>query len=261
VPAGFHHEIHGDGPPILLLAGLTQDATQWGALPAALARRFRVILHDPRGAGRTTASFEGLTTGVMARDALNLMDELSIERAHVLGFSLGGMTAQILAASHPDRVKSLVLASTASRIATVPMAAIRAARTLFAASQCAVYANDVLLPWLLGEQALLEGSIGRGFATRAYRPSLEGFTAQCEALAAHDGQALLPRIRVSTLCIGGAEDVLVPPRSVRDMARAVPGALHHELPGSGHMCFLEAPGAFTDAVLAFLNGGNAGPDS
>ncbi|WP_243362813.1 alpha/beta fold hydrolase [Fundidesulfovibrio terrae] len=252
MPAGIHYEVHGSGPALMLLAGLTQDVTQWGGLIAALAERFTVIAHDPRGAGRTTASFDGLTTEVMAQDALALLDELDMARAHVLGFSLGGMTAQVLAATHPERVDRLVLASSGSRIGIPPMAAIRAARTLFAASQCAVYANDALIPWLLGQNALLDGSIGRGFATRAYKPSLEGFTAQCDALAAHDGGPFLPRILAPTLCLAGAQDLLIPPPQGRDMASIIPNASFWELPDSGHMCFLEVPSVFQDALLAFL---------
>jgi pimeloyl-ACP methyl ester carboxylesterase len=238
---------------VLLLAGLTQDVTQWGGLVGALAKRFTVITHDPRGAGRTTAAFDGLTTEVMARDALALMDELGIERAHVLGFSLGGLTAQVLAAAHPGRVDRLILSSTVPRLGVAPMAAVRAARMLFAAVPCAVYANDALVPWLLGEKALLDGSIARGFATRAYKPSLEGFTAQCEALAAHDGSSLLPRISSLTLCLAGAQDLLAPPSRVREMALAIPGASFLELPDTGHMSFLENPAAYERAVLDFLS--------
>jgi len=254
VPAGIHHEVCGDGPPLLLLPGLTEDVTLWGGCIAVLAGHFRVIALDPRGSGRSTAPLEGLDTTVMAGDALALLDELGVTRAHVLGFSLGGMAAQVLAARSPTRVDRLVLASTGLRIGGVGMAAIRATRDLFASRGCQAFAAEAMLPWLLGEKALLDGRIAEDLARRRFLPSLEGFSAQCLALEAHDGRALAPRITAPTLCVAGAEDVLIPPAQARDIVRSIPQAQAVEVAGCGHMCSLEAPEAFQRAVLDFLAG-------
>jgi pimeloyl-ACP methyl ester carboxylesterase len=249
----IHTEVHGAGQPLLLLAGLAMDVTLWYGLVPDLASRFQVILHDPRGSGRTTASVEGLTTDVMAGDALAVLDSLGVERAHVLGFSLGGMTAQVLAAKHPDRVDRLVLASSAAAMGAAGMKAIRIVLTLFASRHCMAHAGAAMLPWLLGERGLAMDNVIESLSRRKYMPTLEGFSAQADALAAHDGQGLLGRITAPTLCLCGEQDVLIPPVLAMAMAKRLPKAHFETIPDCGHMCYLEEPGAFLRRVADFLD--------
>jgi len=249
----LHIEVHGTGRPLLLLAGLAMDVTLWYDLVPGLARNFQVIIHDPRGSGRTKADFENLSTSVMADDALAVMDRLGIERAHVLGFSLGGMTAQVLAAKHPERIDRLVLASSAASMGTAGMLAMRLVVKLFASRHCMAHSGAAMLPWLLGERGLKQERVVDSLSRRKYVPSLAGFSAQCEALGAHDGQHLLSHITAPTLCISGDQDVLIPPVRTRAMAKSLPDARFDDLPDCGHMCYLEAPDLFLRRVVNFLD--------
>jgi 3-oxoadipate enol-lactonase len=248
----IYFEVRGSGPPLVLLVGLTQDVTLWDGFVDELARRHLVVTLDPRGAGRSTASVDGLSTDVMAVDALAIMDKLEIGRADVLGFSMGGMVAQVLAARHPERVRKLALVSSAARLGGVAKAAIRGVIQLFASGDCIIFANDVMAPWLLGEKALEEGTLVRAMAERRFIPSLEGFFAQVKALETHDGSELLPHIETPTLCICGEEDALITPREAKAMVKAMPAALYVELPGVGHMCPMEAPQSLLQIVLEFF---------
>ena len=105
-------ESEGDGPPLLLIHGLGYTRDGWGPVPGLLAERFRVIRFDNRGIGESDVPEGPYTAAEMAADALQVLDEAGVERAHVVGTSLGGMVAQELALAAPERVGKLVLACT-----------------------------------------------------------------------------------------------------------------------------------------------------
>jgi pimeloyl-ACP methyl ester carboxylesterase len=108
----IHYEEYGRGQPLIMILGLGQDVSTWGLQIPELSRHFRLIVFDNRDAGKSARSTEAYTTKTMALDTLGLMDHLGIDRAHFLGVSMGGMIAQQIALSAPERVKGLILAST-----------------------------------------------------------------------------------------------------------------------------------------------------
>ena len=105
----------GAGEPLVLVMGLGADHLAWGFQFPVLAERYRVIAFDNRGAGQSDVPDRPYTTRMMADDTAGLMDALGIDRAHVLGVSLGGMIAQEIALNHPARVRSLQLHGTLGR--------------------------------------------------------------------------------------------------------------------------------------------------
>src|SRR3954470_2981688 len=105
----LYYEETGSGPPLLLIAGLSGNTLGWSMLQPVLAEHFRVIAFDNRGAGRSSAPPGPYTTAQMAQDAVALLDYFDIDRAHIIGQSMGGMIAQELALAHPERVDRLVL--------------------------------------------------------------------------------------------------------------------------------------------------------
>ena len=108
----LYYETHGDGDPLLLIMGLAADSTAWLFQIPEFARHYRTITFDNRGVGRSSKPPGPYTIHEMADDAAGLMDALGVERAHVVGVSMGGMIAQELALRHPARVRGLVLACT-----------------------------------------------------------------------------------------------------------------------------------------------------
>src|SRR5579862_3541680 len=110
----MYYELAGAGPPLVLIGGLGVDISECGQLIDALSTRYRVLAFDNRGAGRTDKPDEPYTVRQMAADTAGLMQVLGIERAHVLGMSLGGRIALDVALEYPQRVRTLILVSTSA---------------------------------------------------------------------------------------------------------------------------------------------------
>jgi pimeloyl-ACP methyl ester carboxylesterase len=104
-----YYEEAGSGEPLVLICGLSADLTVWRLLLPELAKHFRVVSLDNRGAGRSSAPDEPYTIQGMADDAIALLDHLQIAAANVLGWSMGGVIAQSIALARPEMVKRLVL--------------------------------------------------------------------------------------------------------------------------------------------------------
>jgi pimeloyl-ACP methyl ester carboxylesterase len=201
----------------------------------------------------------------MARDALKVLDAARIDRAHVFGFSLGGMVAQELAIRHPDRVRSLVLGSTrAARRAGMPMTIAAMANLVAAGRFSPAKAMAYTAPYLLSEECRrTRPEVVETWQQLVREQPLRrvGVSGQIFAALAHDSVARLPKIRHRTLILTGDTDRLMPPECSRFLARSIAGAKLEFLKGKGHEFCVEAPRetarAIRDFCLAEEQGENA----
>jgi 3-oxoadipate enol-lactonase len=108
----MYYEIHGEGEPLVLIAGLNSDHTLFRGIIPRLAEKYQVVAFDNRGVGLTNKPDIPYTIDMMADDTAGLLDALDIKQAHILGVSMGGRIAASLALRYPDRIKSLILVST-----------------------------------------------------------------------------------------------------------------------------------------------------
>jgi pimeloyl-ACP methyl ester carboxylesterase len=255
----LEYDVSGDGQPLLLIGGLGAQLISWDdAFCELLVRRgYMVIRYDNRDSGLSSILDErgvpdllGMLVGLgsppyllddMARDAVGLLDELCIDRAHVVGLSLGGMVAQILAMNHQDRVASIVagLSGPAGRPTEIPASEV---------------VEALLQPpggdfgeRVLGAVALRRALAGNGDGfdpeeahrraraqiSRAYNPA--GTMRQAAAvLGTPNLLADLGRIDVPAMVIHGELDPLVPYASAKAAAEAIPGAVFNGIPNLGH---------------------------
>jgi pimeloyl-ACP methyl ester carboxylesterase len=253
----LHFESTGQGPAVLLVMGLGLPGAAWWRTVPVLARSFRVITFDNRGAGRRERPTSPLTIASMAADAVSVLDAAKILRAHVYGISMGGMIAQELALGFPERITSLVLGATSAggALATPPDPETSA----FLARRATLPDEEGRwgsVPYVYSERTRSTNAarIGQDFARRrSYAFAPDGYRAQLAAAAGHDTAARVGGIEAPTLVVHGAEDRMVPPANGRALASAIPGAHLVELADAAHLYTTDEP-ASDEAVRDFLSG-------
>jgi 3-oxoadipate enol-lactonase len=264
----LYYEEHGGGDPLVLIMGLATDSSAWLLQIPDFARRYRTIVFDNRGVGRSSKPPGPYTIHEMADDTAGLMDTLGVARAHVVGVSMGGMIAQELALRHPERVRGLVLACTfpepdeeierarrfslsqlggtvtAEGEVTINVAALDP-MTFFQHLLPKVFNADFIARELPKLMQLFGGALQWGF-------SMEAILAQVAAVMGHRTTDRLHRIAAPTLVITGDADLLIPPGNSDVLARHIPGARLVKVPGGSHGFNFETPEVFNREVLAFL---------
>jgi pimeloyl-ACP methyl ester carboxylesterase len=243
--------VEGQGPPLLLLHGLGGSHDDWRKQVPVFARRYRVIAPDLRGFGASERQ-EPFTVQQHARDAAALLEALGVERAHVVGLSMGGAVAMELALSEPSRVAGLVLANTA------PSFELRGWQRRYMGF------SRLLLALLFGVGGVArlfskavfpaphQESLRKRLLERASHTSRWVYIASLRALVRWDARERLPSLRSPTLVIGAEHDY-TDIHEKRRWAARIPHARVVMLPGSRHRSELDAPAAFNDAVGRFLD--------
>ena len=244
-------EAYGDGDALLLIQGLGYARWGWDPVVPGLAERYRVLTFDNRGIGESDKPEGPYTAREMAADALQVLDEAGVERAHVVGASLGGMIAQELAVQAPARVAKLVLCcTTPGGEAAVPMPAVTVA--LF--QEGPTLAPEVALRKFVAN-ALAAGAPDE-LVDEIYRrrlanpPDPAGWQAQAAAGTTFPG--VDGGITAPTLIVTGTDDNVVDPRNSDVLAARIPGARVERLEGTGHLFFWEQPDAVVRIVTEFL---------
>lgn len=254
------YSLCGHGPVVVLVHGFACGQRMWLHQVRALRRDYTVLTYDQRGHGATSApaEAEAYSAGHLARDLVGLLDALSIERCHLVGFSLGGGPALSLALTQPQRVASLVLADVG------------------AGAESPFLMSSVARRWTsvgrsLGMKALadeiLRGEFFKAYAARSRRSQchmrglIEGtpldgllFTLS-EVLAKRKSlfrtAGALKGVRAPTLVMRGEQDNVCRAAS-KLLAQSIAGAESIVIPGAGHMAPLEEPGAFNAALTTFF---------
>jgi pimeloyl-ACP methyl ester carboxylesterase len=242
---------HGTGTPLLLIQGLGYGRWGWDPIVPGLAERFRVLTFDNRGIGESDKPEGPYTAREMAADALQVLDEAEVNRAHVLGASLGGMIAQEVAVAAPARVDRLVLCcTTPGGAASVPMPEVTIRLFQEAPSLAPEVALRQFVANALGSQAP-EELVDELFARRvASPPDPAGWQAQAAAGTTFPG--VDDEIAAPTLILQGTEDNVVDQRNAQVLADRIDGARVELFHGSGHLFFWEQPDDVVRIVVRFL---------
>jgi pimeloyl-ACP methyl ester carboxylesterase len=244
----------GDGPiPLVLIPGLGGKGRSWEPFLSSIQDPFRTLVFDPPGSGQAAALEGPVTIRGLAESTLELLDSLGLPEFAVVGRSMGGMIAQELALLAPGRVSRLVLASTTARVDRHLAEVFHLwARMADLGVPPEVRHRSAML-WCLGAQSLADG--GRAMAylrAKAVVDRPADYAMQARACAEHDALARLPAVQVPTLVVAGTDDRLTPSWHAERLAGTLPNARLLYIEGTGHLPYLEAPGAFQKGVLEFL---------
>ena len=249
----FNCRIDGPGraPWLAFSNSLATNLSMWDAQVEVLRKSFRILRYDQRGHGGTQASAGRYDFELLVADAVALFDALSIERAHFVGISMGGVTALLLAQRHPQRVDRLVPCDCG------------AGSTPASAEQ---WEERIAIAEREGMEPLVDATARRWFPPEfvAAHPAVfdrvrdmirttpvKGFAGCATALANYDLRPGLASIGRPTLLIAGARDATVP--AMRQIHAAIAGSRLVELEGAGHLSNLEDPEAFTRELQRFLS--------
>ena len=258
----LEYYVEGAGSPLLMIQGMGGQASSWGEpFMERLRPHFTTVRFSNRGVGLSDNPGNVVTIPAMADDAAGLLSVLGIERAHVLGISIGGMIAQDFAIRHAARVQGLVLGCTGCGPAhSVPappetMAKLGQMMGLPAEERVRAYwALTVTPEFLESGNDLLEEMIQMVRAAPEELVRLQATMAlQFGAITAHTSYDRLEEIKAPTLVIHGDTDALVPAANGEMIHEKIAGSQMHIIAGVGHCFFWEKPEESADVIVEFLS--------
>jgi pimeloyl-ACP methyl ester carboxylesterase len=243
----------GSGPPLLLVNGLGANLAMWEPFAARL-KGHEIISFDLPGTGRSKPARWPMRMPAVARLVAGLLDALEVERADVLGYSLGGLVAQELAHRAPERVGRLVLGATVPGVPSVPPPPLVGWLMMSPARYYDRRVAEWTVPIIAGGRTARDrDALHTGLDRRmTHPPSPIGYAQQLYSIAGWSSHLWLRTVRHPTLVVHGDDDRLVPLLNARYLAWALPDARLHVLPGAGHLLFFDEAAAAARTVRDFL---------
>lgn len=244
-----------DGEPLLMVHGLGADTRGWIMQKRALGNRFRLVMVDNRGVGRSGRPDGPYDLEVMANDAIAALDHAGYGSAHVIGASMGGIISQVIGVRHPERVRSLTLACTACRHFSWR-------KELLGqwADQAQAFGMREFvrrnLKWMVGPRSLQRTWPAMAvLGPLAFNVPVASFVAQIQAILAIEDtlRAELAEVTAPTLVLCGSQDVLTTQGDSEEIASLIPGAELAVVRGGAHLFMVEQAGAFNRTVGDFLD--------
>jgi 3-oxoadipate enol-lactonase len=246
----LNHQIDGSGRPVILLHPVGLDLTFMQPLAARLSQQYLVIRVDLRGHGGSPAAPPAQALADYAEDTHALLTRLACAPAAVVGFSFGGMLAQVVALSYPGDVNALVISACASTLSDEGRTVVAGRGTLAERGGMAAVVETTLARWF--SEAFRQRGGDAQARQRLLSDEIGGWAQAWRAMASIHTAPHLASIKVPTLCLAGELDLSSPPPVVEAIANAIPGARFQVIPGAAHMLFIERPEAVATAIADFL---------
>jgi len=254
----IYYEVHGTGPNLLFVSGLGGGTWSWYGQVPFFRDRYRTIVFDNRGAGRSSMPPGPYSMEDLAADTLALLDHLGVDRCFMVGLSMGGMIAQETALAAPHRFAAMVLGCThCGGARKIPPSQDVIARFVDNAGLSLEEIVTKNLPFFFSRDAFVH----KREAVEEYKRVQIGvplqpehaFSAQLAAIQSFDAADRLQTLTVPTLVITGTEDVLVPPANAHILAELLPDAALVELEGAGHAIHAECRETLNELIHEFFS--------
>lgn len=242
----LHTTLAGDRgkPAVVLLHSLGTSAALWEAQAEIFARDHFVICPEFRGHGLSEESRDPLTIELLADDVVAILDGMSVENFALAGVSIGGMVAQVVAATAAGRVRALAIFD--SSIASLDPAMWRNRAAKIRADGLSSIAEGVLARWMTAEASGTPAAAG--LRRMLELTTDEGYAGGCDALAVADCRAATSALELPTVVAVGSADTATPPAAARVLAEAIPGARLRMIEGAAHLPMFERSDAVTDVL-------------
>ena len=251
----IYYETHGEGYPVVLISGLGSQGQSWDTQVPIYSKHYKVVVFDNRGAGKTDKPSSPYSTEQMADDTASLMEALLIERAHVVGKSMGGMIAQWLAIKYPQKVSKLVMGCSSASRDKVGNGILRMGREI--ASKAGLKAVWFMALHLGYTREYIEENIDRlemaSSMIAESKEALEGYIGQSMACEGHNTLEHLPDIEAPAFVMMGESDLITSPERTKELCGLIPGAELCVFTGVGHGFWRERQQEVDSLVLHFLN--------
>jgi 3-oxoadipate enol-lactonase len=243
----IYYEVAGEGDEVVVLGhGLGGNHAVWFQQVPVFAERYRVVAWDQRGFGMSSNRAGASGPPAAVDDLTALLDDLGVNRAHLVGQSMGGWAVLGFALRAPERVRSLVLADTTGGIVNDAVASVLSTPSRRTVEPGVVGSHRAVGPAVDPTRAFLYQQLG-GF---------RGEIDEADMIGKLFGTSYplddVAQLAVPVLCVVGADDDLMPPAAIREVAGLLKDARVVEIPGAGHSPYFERPDEWNAAVLDFL---------
>jgi len=245
----YHLNGNPRGEALLFSNSLGTTHELWDRQVETLSSAFRIIRYDTRGHGASDAPAGSYTIDTLGQDAVAILDAAGVDHAHVCGLSLGGLTAMWLGVHAPDRIRSLILSSTAARIGSVSMWEERIAQVK--ATGVASLADAAMGRWFTADFRAAQPATVSVYHRLLSSTPAAGYIGCCAAIRDADLREAIRSIAAPTLVIAGCVDPVTPPSDAEDIRGRIPGARAAIL-DAAHIANVEQASAFNDLVSSFI---------
>lgn len=246
----------GHGPVVVLSHALGCDLGMWDGVAELLTSRYTVLRYDHRGHGQSPAPVGPYTMDMLADDAAQLIREHSDEPVHFVGLSMGGMTAQALAAKYPQLLKSITIANSSSYYDDAAKTMWQARVKTVLEQGVSAISDGAMQRWFTPEfRADVDGSgaaVVAALRARLEKTDAPAYAASCDAVSNIDFRTSNTQIKLPTLVIGGIRDEATPMAQSQAIVAAIKGSELETL-DAAHLSAVEQPEAFAELLIAFFD--------
>ena len=251
----LYYEMHGQGKPLVLVAGFTCDTSFWIRILRELQAHFQLIIFDNRGAGRSESPDKSYTIDDMAKDTIALVEKLGIKKPHILGHSMGGCVVQTIALTQREMFDKIVISNSVIKMNNVSSLFLKFMLKLRLESCSLQTFGEGFIPWIFSTHFLAEDQriqeVINLQINQPYPQSLAGYKRQLEALLGFDSSNWYKKLKGPALIISGDEDILCP-RDSELLANHIENAKFVEFHRVAHCPMIEKAQDYVGILTNYL---------